>query len=102
MTKAILQNVHPRVDPFENRKGACSPFSQTYIKAWRKSEEMGKRGELNNDQVVSAVKHLKDNGEDITIEQAEKMLESMQHLVTLAINQYFRKASDSKRNSSTK
>lgn len=63
---------------------------------------MGKRGELNNEQVVSVVKHLKDIGEDITIEQAEKMLESMQHLVTLAINQYFRKASGSKRNSSTK
>ncbi|SDH45027.1 hypothetical protein SAMN04487996_1384 [Dyadobacter soli] len=73
-------------------------------KLWlgEKNEEMGKRGELNNEQVVNAVKHLKDTGEDITIEQAEKMLESMQHLVTLAINQYFRKASGSKRNSSTK
>lgn len=63
---------------------------------------MEKRGKPNNEQVLSVVKHLKDIGEDLTIEQAEKMLESMQHLVTLAINQYFRKASGSKRNSSTK
>ncbi|GGN06886.1 hypothetical protein GCM10010967_47840 [Dyadobacter beijingensis] len=63
---------------------------------------MEKRSEPNNEQVVSIVKHLKDIGEEIIIEQAEKMLESMQHLVTLAINQYFRKASGPKQNSSTK
>jgi hypothetical protein len=67
-----------------------------------KNEGMGKQSEPNDEQVLSVVKHLKDIGEDITIEQAEKMMESMQHLVTLAINQYFRKASGSKRNSSTK
>ena len=77
-------------------------FHRPILRLGEKSEEMGKRGELNNEQVVSVVKHSKDIGEDITIEQAEKMLESMQRLVTLAINQCFRKASGSKRNSSTK
>lgn len=62
---------------------------------------MGKQSELNNEQVLSVVKHLKDIGEDITIEQAEKMLESMPHLVTLAINQYFRKSSTPKTTSPT-
>jgi hypothetical protein len=63
---------------------------------------MGKQNELRDDQVLSVVKQLRDIGEEITFEQAEKMVESMQRLVTMAINQYFRKASGSKRNSSTK
>jgi hypothetical protein len=62
---------------------------------------MGKQSELNNEQVLSVVKHLKDIGEDITIEQAELILDSMKQLVTLAINQYFRNVSDSKFHSST-
>ncbi|MDR7218837.1 uncharacterized membrane protein (DUF106 family) [Dyadobacter sp. BE31] len=62
---------------------------------------MGKQSELNNEQVLSVVKHLKDIGEDITIEQAELMLDSMKQLVTLAINQYFRNVPDSKLHSST-
>gem|GEM_PF-3468328 len=77
-------------------------FHRPILRLREKNEGMGKQSELNNEQALIVVKHLKDTGEDITIEQAEKMLESMQHLVTLAINQYFRKASDSKRNSSTK
>ena len=77
-------------------------YRRPKLRLEEKNEGMGKQSELNNEQALSVVKHLKDIGEDITIEQAEKMLESMQQLVTLAINQYFRMASGSKRNSSTK
>lgn len=50
----------------------------------------------------NVVKQLKEIGEEITFEEAEKMLESMKRLVTLAINQYFRKISNTRNDSSTK
>lgn len=77
-------------------------FLKSILRLREKIEGMGKQSESDNEQILSVIKHLKDIGEEITIEQAEKMLESMQHLVTLAINQYFREASGSKRKSSTK
>lgn len=51
------------------------------------------------DQVV---RQLKEIGEHITSEQADIMLETMKHLVTLSINQYFRRNARSKDKSSTK
>ena len=77
-------------------------FPRPNLRLCEKEVEMGKQNELRDDQVLSVVKQLRDIGEEITFEQAEKMVESMQRLVTMAINQYFRKASGSKRNSSTK
>ncbi|MHA4739651.1 hypothetical protein [Dyadobacter sp. MSC1_007] len=53
---------------------------------------MKKGNDQKRDQVQRVITELAAIGEDITYEQAEAMMDSMQQLVTLVINQYFRKS----------
>lgn len=53
-------------------------------------------------QTQKIINDLKEIGEEISYEQATLMLNSMQQLVTLAVNQYFRDITNSESISSTK
>jgi len=64
----------------------------------RDMEKINKGLWLSAEKVAQELKVI---GEELTTEEVEKMLESMQLLVTLAINQYFRKSLPDKTTSST-
>ncbi|MCF0062220.1 hypothetical protein MUK70_03320 [Dyadobacter chenwenxiniae] len=53
-------------------------------------------------QIQKIINDLKEIGDEISYEQATLMLNSMQQLVTLAVNQYFRDIINSESISSTK
>lgn len=59
-------------------------------------------GNKEQSEIDKVIRALKESGEELTSEQAELMLDSMKQLVTLAINQYFRKISNTRNDSSTK